>query len=253
MGLRVLVGRRQAVVSTNDMSGDGVAALAERAVAMAQGRARGQVCRASPIRRCWPKASPISTCSTANCPMFRRLRRLLGAPKRLVALFSGVSKSGGASAAAGIGGMVLLTSHGFSGAYLGSRHSISMQAIAGEGTGMETDYDFSSALHATDLDAPEKIGTQRRREGGGQAQPAQGLDHEGPGDLRHPHRGLDRRPSGQRHQRRVDRAQDELPQGQDRRAASSRPASTSSTIRCASAACARGRSTPRASPAGAWR
>ena len=50
----------------------------------------------------------------------------------------GVSKSGGASASAGIGGMVLLTSHGFSGAYLGSRHSISMQAIAGEGTAMET-------------------------------------------------------------------------------------------------------------------
>ena len=71
---------------------------------------------------------------------------------------NGVSKSGGASASAGIGGMVLLTSHGFSGAYLGSRHSISMQAIAGEGTAMETDYDFSSALHAADLDAPEKIG-----------------------------------------------------------------------------------------------
>ena len=50
--------------------------------------------------------------------------------------------------------MVLLTSHGFSGAYLGSRHSVSMQAIAGEGTGMETDYDFSSALHAADLDHP---------------------------------------------------------------------------------------------------
>src|SRR5213593_3445718 len=36
MGLRVLVGRRQAVVSTNDISGDGVARLAERAVAMAR-------------------------------------------------------------------------------------------------------------------------------------------------------------------------------------------------------------------------
>ena len=33
-----------------------------------------------------------------------------------------------------------------------------MQAIAGEGTSMETDYDFSSALHASDLDAPDKIG-----------------------------------------------------------------------------------------------
>jgi PmbA protein len=33
-----------------------------------------------------------------------------------------------------------------------------MQAIAGEGTTMETDYDFTSALHAADLDPPEKIG-----------------------------------------------------------------------------------------------
>src|ERR1700749_4359447 len=36
MALRVLVGKRQAVVSTNDLSGDGVKALAERAVAMAR-------------------------------------------------------------------------------------------------------------------------------------------------------------------------------------------------------------------------
>src|SRR4030088_2880266 len=36
VGLRVLVGQRQAVVSTNDVSGDGVARLAERAVAMAR-------------------------------------------------------------------------------------------------------------------------------------------------------------------------------------------------------------------------
>ena len=36
VGLRVLVGQRQAVVSTNDISGDGIAKLAERAVAMAR-------------------------------------------------------------------------------------------------------------------------------------------------------------------------------------------------------------------------
>src|SRR3954471_6308569 len=36
LGLRVFVGKRQAVVSTNDMRGDGVKALAERAVAMAR-------------------------------------------------------------------------------------------------------------------------------------------------------------------------------------------------------------------------
>jgi PmbA protein len=33
-----------------------------------------------------------------------------------------------------------------------------MTAIAGEGTGMERDYDYSSTLHAADLDSPGKIG-----------------------------------------------------------------------------------------------
>jgi PmbA protein len=33
-----------------------------------------------------------------------------------------------------------------------------MQAIAGDGTAMERDYDYSSAVHAADLEPPEKIG-----------------------------------------------------------------------------------------------
>jgi PmbA protein len=53
---------------------------------------------------------------------------------------------------------VLATSTGFHGSYLGSSHSISMTAIAGDGIGMERDYDFSSAPHASDLESPEKIG-----------------------------------------------------------------------------------------------
>jgi PmbA protein len=71
---------------------------------------------------------------------------------------TGVSKSGGASASAGIGGMVLATSTGFRGAYLASSHSLSMTAIAGEGTAMERDYDYSAAPHASDLESPETIG-----------------------------------------------------------------------------------------------
>ena len=58
--------------------------------------------------------------------------------------------------------MVLVTSHGFRGAYVGSRHSMSAVAIAGEGTGMERDYDFSSALHAGDLEATGEDRPQSR-------------------------------------------------------------------------------------------
>src|SRR6516165_5690191 len=54
--------------------------------------------------------------------------------------------------------MVLITSAGFRGSYLSSGQSLSMTAIAGEGTGMERDYDYSTALHGCDLDPPEKVG-----------------------------------------------------------------------------------------------
>ncbi len=157
VGLRVMVGKKQAVVSTNDLSGDGVKALAERAVAMArvapEDRYAG-LADASLLAKSFPDLDLVDRDLPDTATLEKIARRAEDAGRAV----KGVSKSGGASASAGIGGMVLLTSHGFSGAYLGSRHSVSMQAIAGEGTGMETDYDFSSALHATDLDDPEKIG-----------------------------------------------------------------------------------------------
>ena len=70
----------------------------------------------------------------------------------------GVTNSSGAGASAGMGGMVLVTSHGFAGAYMGTRFSRSVSAIAGEGTGMERDYEFDSRLFHADLDDAETIG-----------------------------------------------------------------------------------------------
>ena len=157
MGLRVLVGRRQAVVSTNDLNVDGVGALAERAVAMARVAPDDKyagLADAGRLARDFPDLDLVDR----NLPDVAALEASARRAEAAGRAVKGVSKSGGASASAGIGGMVLLTSHGFAGSYVGSRHSLSMQAIAGEGTGMETDYDFSSALHAADLDDPEKIG-----------------------------------------------------------------------------------------------
>jgi PmbA protein len=157
LGLRVLVGRRQAVVSTNDLTGANSDALAERAVAMA---------RVAPEDRFAGLADPELLARDipdldmldAKLPSVARLEDMARAAEAAGLAVKNVSKSGGASASAGIGGMVLVTSTGFTHAYLGSRHGVSMQAIAGEGTGMERDYDYSSAIHAGDLLPPEVIG-----------------------------------------------------------------------------------------------
>jgi PmbA protein len=156
VGLRVFVGRRQAVVSTNDIKAD-VSQLAERAVAMARVAPEDPFAGlADPARLA--REIPNLDLLDPDLPTVALLEERAKRAESAGLAVKGVTKSGGASASAGIGGMVLVTSDGFRGAYLSSGQSVSMTAIAGDGTAMERDYDYSSALHGADLDTPEKVG-----------------------------------------------------------------------------------------------
>jgi PmbA protein len=157
IGLRVFVGQRQAVVSTNDLSGDAIGDLAERAVAMARVAPDDQFAGLAEHERL-ARTFPDLDLLDPELPSVADLEETARAAERTGLAVRGVSKSDGASASAGIGGMVLATSGGFRGAYLGSSHNISMTAIAGEGTAMERDYEFTSALHASDLEPAEAVG-----------------------------------------------------------------------------------------------
>jgi PmbA protein len=157
VGLRVLVGKKQAAVSTNDLKADGVATLAERAVAMARAAPEDKfagLADSALLAQRFPDLDLLDP----DMPGVDVLEQRARAAEAAGLGVRGVTKSGGASASAGIGGMVLVTSQGFHGATIGSRHSVSMSAIAGSGTGMEQDYDFSSTLHAADLERADEIG-----------------------------------------------------------------------------------------------
>jgi PmbA protein len=157
LGLRVIVGRKQAVVSTNDFKGNGFDALAERAVAMARAAPDDPfagLADAGQLAQQLPALDLIDP----DMPNVDVLEARAKEAEAAGLAVRGVTKSGGASASAGIGGFVLVTSHGFHGATIASRHGIAMTAIAGDGTGMERDYDFSSALHAADLEGAQAIG-----------------------------------------------------------------------------------------------
>ena len=157
LGLRVLVGRKQAVVSTNDLAGDGFDALAERAVAMARAAPEDRFAGLAEQSLLAHDFAALDLLDP-DMPGVDALEARARTAEAAGLAVPGVTKSSGASASAGIGGMVLATSHGFHGATIGSRHSISMSAIAGDGTGMETDYDYTSTLHAADLESAEAIG-----------------------------------------------------------------------------------------------
>ncbi|HWE77683.1 MAG TPA: TldD/PmbA family protein, partial [Pseudolabrys sp.] len=141
----------------NDMAGDGFAALAERAVAMARVAPEDKYAGLADASEL-AKSIPDLDLMDGQIPSVAELEATARAAEAAGLAVNGVSKSGGASASAGIGGMVLVTSHGFTGAYLGSSHGVSMTAIAGDGTGMERDYDYSSVRHLSDLESPDKIG-----------------------------------------------------------------------------------------------
>ena len=209
---------KQAVVSTNDVNGDGLDCAGRARGRHGARGARGSIRRPRRSGAAGAQASPISICSIPTCPTSACWNGARARPRRPRLAVAGVSKSGGASASAGIGGMVLVTSHGFHGATIGSRHSISMSAIAGNGTGMENDYDYTSTLHAADLESAAEDRPQRRRARGQAAQSAQGRDAPRAGGVRSAHCRLAGRPSRQRRQRRLDRAQDEFPARKARRA-----------------------------------
>jgi PmbA protein len=153
----VFVGRRQAVVSTNDVLKLDPDRLAERAVAMARATPEDPHARlADPARLA--KTVPDLDLLDPALPDAATLERLARTAEEAGLAVAGVAKSNGASASAGLGGFVLATSGGFRGAFVSSQHSLSMTAIAGEGTAMEQDWDMSSAHHAADLDAAAAIG-----------------------------------------------------------------------------------------------
>ncbi len=159
---------------------------------------------------------------------------------------AGVTNSEGGGASAGRAVMALATSGGFARGYRGTSYGVSASVIAGAGQAMQRDYAYHSARHFADLDAAEAIGREAgeraaRRRRSGQARHAGVADR-----LRPARRQLAARPSDRRDHRRRDRARDELPAATRSAPRCSRPASRSATIRTASAACARARSTARA-------
>ncbi|MDP3896938.1 MAG: DNA gyrase modulator, partial [Mesorhizobium sp.] len=137
ISLRVFVGKRVASISATAASDP--AMLAERAVAMA---------RVSPEDPYQGLVDPgLLAQGSVDLDLFDptvlgadQLRDAALEAEEAALAVKGVTNSAGSGASAGLGGMVLATSAGFVGQYVGSRFSRSVSAIAGEGTGMERDY-----------------------------------------------------------------------------------------------------------------
>jgi PmbA protein len=157
LGLRVLIGRQQAMASSSDRSAKALGELVERTVAMARAVPEDPYCGlAEPgvIAHDWPALDMLDPVEPSAEDLIERAR----AAEEAAMAVQGVTNSEGAEAGWGRSRIALVASNGFAGGYAGSHHGVSVSVIGGSGQQMERDYDFASAVYAADLRDPAAIG-----------------------------------------------------------------------------------------------
>lgn len=160
IGLRVLVGKRQACVSSSLFDDATLATMAERAVAMAREAPEDSVIGlADPdqLARDWD-VNALELFDDTPEPDAATLEEEAKRAEAAALAFDGIAQVQSASTSYGRRRIHLATSNGFSGGYQRSERGISTVAITGEGTGMERDYYGDSRIFQADLTSPEDVG-----------------------------------------------------------------------------------------------
>ncbi|MDR3425722.1 MAG: TldD/PmbA family protein [Alphaproteobacteria bacterium] len=157
LGLRVFIGQRQAVVSSTDRSAQALNELVERAVAMAKLAPEDPFCGiAAPeeVAASFPDVESADATEFSAEQLIAKARAAEDAARAV----KGVTNSNGASAGWGSSRVTLAASNGFSGSRRRTGYSLSASVLAGEGTGMQSDYEYASRVFAGDLPDSEWVG-----------------------------------------------------------------------------------------------
>ncbi|MFN7002339.1 MAG: TldD/PmbA family protein [Roseinatronobacter sp.] len=160
IGLRVLIGQRQACISSSDTSPATLEAMATRAVAMAREAPEdpyaglAQTDQLAMLRT----AEGLELYDPAPEPAAEHLQEDARRAEAAAAAVAGVSQVQSASAAYGSQAIWLAATNGFQGGYGRTSRHVSCVAISGEGTAMERDWCAEGRIFQSDMPDPEEIG-----------------------------------------------------------------------------------------------
>ncbi|HUR43682.1 MAG TPA: metallopeptidase TldD-related protein [Aestuariivirga sp.] len=160
--LNLFSGKSCASISGNLLTKEAIHELAGKALAMARlapANPYAGVAEPEFLATRFPDLDLVSE----QLPDAASLQRMAQETEQAALSVPGVSKSGGASASCGDRTAAIAISNGFARAQRRTGISFSVSAITGEGTGMERDYDFSSAIHLADLRSPQAVGLEAGR------------------------------------------------------------------------------------------
>jgi PmbA protein len=158
IGLRFFAGSRSASVSSSDLSSDALAALVERAAAMAREAPEDPWSGLAPDDRLLRGVAPDLEADDGADPAPVALKAQALAIEEIARAVPGITNSDGAGMSAGRTVVALATSQGFARGYTTSGYNCSASVIAGTGSGMQRDHASHSTRHYIDLDGPEAIG-----------------------------------------------------------------------------------------------
>lgn len=157
LGLRVFVGKSQAIVSSSDIGKTALDELVERAVAMAKMVPEDPYAGLADPDQLATEFLDFDMFDPSQ-PSAEELTESARLAEEAGLEVSGVSNSEGASAGFSQSSIAFAASNGFAHTYQRSRHSLSASMLAGEGTKMERDYDYTGAVWAEDLQGAAAIG-----------------------------------------------------------------------------------------------
>jgi len=158
IGLRVFVGKRQACVSSSDLSNSSLDKLAERAVAMARLAPEDPFCGLADDAMLSTETHDLDVYDNTEMTPQTLKERALSVEAAALGV-KGVQQAEGSSASWSSSALYFMTSHGFAKGWRASRHSLSVSAIAEHEGAMERDYDSQSTRWLADLKSAQEIGT----------------------------------------------------------------------------------------------
>jgi PmbA protein len=157
LGLRVFVGRRQAIVSTGDLAPASLARLAERALAIAKAVPEDPHAGLAEPDQVARKL-PTLDLDDGEEPDTEALAKQAAAAEAAALAHPKVSNSEGAEAKWRRARTTLVATNGFVGTSARSSHSIGASVIAAANGAMERDYEYRTVVRARDLPDPAEIG-----------------------------------------------------------------------------------------------
>jgi len=165
LGLRVLIGKRQACVSSSDARPETLSEMAVRAVTMAREAPEDPWCglaapgELGPI----PDAAALDLVDPAEPPAPEALEAAALAAEAAALAVPGVTQVEQASASWSRSRIALAATNGFAGSYARTGARIAVSAIAGAGLGREGDYAYEARTYRADLPDPAEVGSKAGR------------------------------------------------------------------------------------------